>query len=112
VEETEMQTLNLRYRGQDKTTNVLAFSADLPAELALPLLGDIVICAAVVAREAQEQDKTNEAHWAHMLVHGTLHLLGYDHQSNAQALDMEALETEVLTSLAFPPPYSSPPQTT
>ncbi len=72
VEETEMQTLNLRYRGQDKTTNVLAFSADLPAELALPLLGDIVICAAVVAREAQQQDKTNEAHWAHMLVHGTL----------------------------------------
>jgi len=106
VEENEMRELNLRYRGLDKPTNVLAFSAGLPAQLAHPLLGDIVICAPIVEHEAREQDKIRDAHWAHMMVHGTLHLLGYDHQSEAEALAMETLETDILNELTFPPPYA------
>lgn len=105
VDETESQQLNSQYRQQDKPTNVLSFPADLSPELQLPLLGDLVICAPVVAREAQEQNKTLEAHWAHMLVHGTLHLLGYDHIEDTEATAMEALETQIITELGFPPPY-------
>ncbi len=105
VDEPESQALNLRYRGLDKPTNVLSFPAELPAELNLPLLGDLVVCAPVVAREATEQGKQLEAHWAHMLVHGTLHLLGYDHINDADAEQMEALETDILTSLGYPDPY-------
>src|SRR5690554_4955200 len=100
----ESQSLNARYRQQDKATNVLSFPADLPPELGLPLLGDLVICADVVAREAAEQGKTPSAHWAHMLVHGTLHLLGYDHINDAEAEVMEALETAIVTALGFAPP--------
>lgn len=105
VDEPEMQALNAQYRGRDYATNVLSFPADLPPELELPLLGDIVICAGVVAREAAEQGKAPAAHWAHMLVHGTLHLLGYDHIEDDEAEEMEALETTVLGRLGFPPPY-------
>lgn len=105
VDEPESQALNLRYRDLDKPTNVLSFPAELPAELNLPLLGDLVVCAPVVAREAMEQGKPLEAHWAHMLVHGTLHLLGYDHINDADAERMEALETDILTSLGYPDPY-------
>ena len=105
VDEPESQALNLRYRGLDKPTNVLSFPAELPTELNLPLLGDLVVCAPVVAREATEQGKQLEAHWAHMLVHGTLHLLGYDHTNDADAEQMEALETDILTSLGYPDPY-------
>ena len=105
VDEPESQALNLRYRGLDKPTNVLSFPAELPTELNLPLLGDLVVCAPVVAREATEQGKQLEAHWAHMLVHGTLHLLGYDHINDADAEQMEALETDILTSLGYPDPY-------
>ncbi|MDQ2075187.1 rRNA maturation RNase YbeY [Marinimicrobium sp. ABcell2] len=106
VDEAESQTLNARYRQRDKPTNVLSFPADLPPELELPLLGDLVICAPVVAREADEQHKSLEAHWAHMVVHGCLHLLGYDHISDADADVMEALETQIITQLHYPAPYT------
>jgi probable rRNA maturation factor len=108
VEEEEIRTLNSTYRHKDYATNVLSFPADLPDELALPLLGDIVVCAQVVKREANEQGKTVDAHWAHMLVHGTLHLLGYDHIEEEEALEMEALETTIITGLGFDPPYETP----
>ena len=103
----EMTALNRDYRGKDKTTNVLSFPADLPEELGLPLLGDIVVCADVVAREAAEQGKASEAHWAHMIVHGMLHLLGYDHIEDAEAEEMETLETSILLGLHYPAPYAA-----
>ncbi len=106
VDEAESQELNAQYRGKDKPTNVLSFPADIPDEVGVPLLGDLVICAPVVEREAQEQGKTLEAHWAHMLVHGTLHLLGYDHVEDDEADVMEALETRLITQLNFPAPYT------
>lgn len=113
VGEAEGRTLNARYRLRDPAqahaTNVLAFPADLPDWMDQPLLGDLVICAPVVAREAREQGKTPAAHWAHMLVHGTLHLLGHDHRDEAEAGRMEALETELLGALGFPPPYREIP---
>jgi probable rRNA maturation factor len=109
VDEAEMSALNLRYRDQDTSTNVLSFPADLPAELQHPLLGDIVICPVVVAREAAEQHKTSPQHWAHMLVHGSLHLLGYDHITAADAEIMESLETTILQSLGWPCPYGGHP---
>lgn len=101
----EIKMLNQQYRGKDYATNVLSFPADLPPELELPHLGDIVICAEVVEREAREQNKTSEAHWAHMVVHGTLHLLGYDHIDDAEAEIMEALEVDILHALNFANPY-------
>jgi len=101
----ESQALNAQYRQQDKPTNVLSFPTDLPPELQIPLLGDLVVCAGVVEREAHEQGKSLVAHWAHMVVHGTLHLLGYDHESDAEAEEMEALETRILGNLGFPAPY-------
>lgn len=101
----EIKMLNQQYRGKDYATNVLSFPADLPPEIELPHLGDIVICAEVVEREAREQNKTSEAHWAHMVIHGTLHLLGYDHIDDADAEIMEALETDILRSLNFANPY-------
>jgi probable rRNA maturation factor len=106
VDEVEGQELNAQYRGKDKPTNVLSFPADIPDEVGVPLLGDLVICAPVVEREAQEQGKTLDAHWAHMLVHGTLHLLGYDHVDDDEADVMEALETRLITQLNFPAPYT------
>lgn len=102
---TESKALNHQYRQKDAATNVLSFPSDLPAELGIPFLGDLVICAAVVEREADQQNKTLNAHWAHMVVHGTLHLLGYDHIEEAQADDMEARETEILIGLNYAPPY-------
>ncbi len=105
VDEREMAALNRDYRGKDCPTNVLSFPADLPPELQLPLLGDIVICAPVIAREAAEQGKSPTAHWAHMAVHGCLHLLGHDHIDEADAVAMETLETTILAQLGFPCPY-------
>lgn len=103
----ESQSLNARYRQQDKPTNVLSFPADFPEELNLPLLGDLVICAPVVIQEAIEQNKALEAHWAHMVVHGTLHLLGYDHIKDNEADQMEQLETRIISKLGYPPPYGN-----
>jgi probable rRNA maturation factor len=106
VDEPESQELNSQYRGKNKPTNVLSFPADIPDEVGVPLLGDLVVCAPVVEREAQEQGKSLDAHWAHMLIHGTLHLLGYDHINDDEADVMEALETRLITQLHFPAPYS------
>lgn len=106
VDEQESQQLNAQYRHKDKPTNVLSFPADLPEEVDIPLLGDLVICAPVVEQEALEQAKSLDAHWAHMLIHGTLHLLGFDHIEDDDAEAMEALETDIMTSLNYPAPYS------
>jgi len=107
VDAPEMASLNKTYRGKDGPTNVLSFPADLPPDLDLPLLGDIVICAPVVAAEAREQHKSPDAHWAHMAVHGTLHLLGYDHLDENEAITMEALESAILADLHYPCPYQA-----
>lgn len=104
----ESRRLNAEYRGQDKPTNVLSFSTTAPIPTKLSSLGDLVICAQVVAREAREQGKPAEAHWAHMTVHGVLHLLGYDHQKKTEAGRMEALERKILARLGYPDPYELP----
>ncbi len=102
----EAAKFNARYRNQSGPTNVLSFAADLPEFVDSDLLGDLVVCAPVVNREACEQDKIADAHWAHILVHGALHLLGYNHIQNTEALVMEALETQILGELGFAPPYA------
>ena len=111
VGEKESAELNARYRGKKESTNVLSFAAtdaELPPAAAAELLpfGDLVICADVVAREAREQGKPAAAHWAHMVVHGTLHLQGFDHEKARDAKVMEARERELLATLGFPDPYS------
>mgnify|MGYP003085349268 FL=1 len=105
VDEAESHELNLNYRGKDRPTNVLSFPFECPDEVELPLLGDLVICRQVVEREAQEQDKPLMAHWAHMVVHGSLHLLGYDHIEDNEAEEMESLEAQIMTGLGFADPY-------
>ncbi|WP_230460507.1 rRNA maturation RNase YbeY [Sansalvadorimonas verongulae] len=105
VDVEEGRELNAQWRQKDYATNVLSFPSDLPVELGLPLLGDLVICAPVVEREADEQQKTLTSHWAHMVIHGTLHLLGYDHIEDDEAETMEALETSIMLSLGFNDPY-------
>lgn len=105
VDADEGRALNRDYRHKDYPTNVLSFPADLPPELKLPLLGDLAICAPVVLREAMEQAKRPRDHWAHMTVHGVLHLLGYDHIKNREAQAMEALETRILAGLGIADPY-------
>jgi probable rRNA maturation factor len=105
VDEAESRRLNHRYRGKDAPTNVLSFPFEAPPEVPSHLLGDLVICAPVVAREARQQGKSVKAHWAHMVIHGLLHLLGYDHQEDAQARRMESRERELLRQLDFPDPY-------
>lgn len=111
VGETEGRALNRDYRGRDQATNVLSFAfAEVPpeaqAELGAPYLGDLAICAPVVAREAGEQGKPAHAHWAHMVVHGVLHLTGHDHQDPATAAAMEARERSILGGLGFADPYA------
>lgn len=105
VDAEEGRALNLQYRGRDYATNVLSFPVELPPGVDLPLIGDLVICAPVVAREAAEQGKKPADHWAHLTVHGTLHLLGYDHIDEVEAEAMEALETKVLAGLGISDPY-------
>lgn len=111
VDEAESQTLNRTYRGKDYPTNVLSFPFEAPVEVGmeveLPLLGDLVICRQIVEREAAEQQKPLSAHWAHMVVHGSLHLLGYDHIDDNEAEEMESLETEIMHALGFDDPYLS-----
>jgi probable rRNA maturation factor len=107
VDEAEGLELNHTYRQRDYATNVLSFPADVPDEMMdIPLLGDLVICVPVVEREALEQEKTPEAHWAHLVIHGCLHLLGYDHIDDAEAEEMEALERTLLAELGHPDPYA------
>ena len=105
VDEAESNELNLTYRGKDKPTNVLSFPFEAPPGIELPLLGDLVICRQVVEREAAEQGKPLMAHWAHMVVHGSLHLLGYDHIEDDEAEEMEALERDIMQELGFADPY-------
>ncbi|HEX7338544.1 MAG TPA: rRNA maturation RNase YbeY [Rhodanobacteraceae bacterium] len=107
VDTDEGFTLNQQYRHKDYATNVLSFPVELPDGIVTPLIGDLVICAPVVAREAAEQHKIERNHWAHLTVHGTLHLLGYDHIVDAEAEVMEALETRVLATLGIPDPYQT-----
>ncbi|MFV3411938.1 rRNA maturation RNase YbeY [Pseudomonas nitroreducens] len=108
VDEAEGRELNKTWRHKDYATNVLSFPADVPDELLdIPLLGDLVICAPVVAREAAEQGKAAEAHWAHLVIHGCLHLLGYDHIEDEEAEEMEGLERELLAELGHPDPYAA-----
>ena len=112
VDESEGLELNHTYRQRDYATNVLSFPADVPDEMGgiplldIPLLGDLVICVPVVEREALEQEKPPEAHWAHLVIHGCLHLLGYDHIDDAEAEEMEALERTLLAELGHPDPYA------
>ncbi|WP_067519440.1 rRNA maturation RNase YbeY [Endozoicomonas ascidiicola] len=105
VDAEEGAELNRQWRGKEGPTNVLSFPSDLPPELELPLLGDLIVCAPVVEKEAMEQKKSLDAHWAHMMVHGTLHLLGYDHIVDQEAEAMESLETDILRQLGYPDPY-------
>lgn len=105
VDDEESAELNETYRGKQGPTNVLSFPFEAPPGVELPLLGDIVICAPKVAREAEEQGKPQEAHWAHLTLHGCLHLLGYDHIEPEEAEEMEALETELLAALGYANPY-------
>lgn len=105
VDSSESQQLNNQYRAKDKPTNVLSFPFQCPPGIELPLLGDLVICAAVVAEEAAEQGKALEAHWAHMVIHGCLHLLGFDHINDDDAAEMEAEEIQILQQLGIANPY-------
>ena len=107
VDEAESTRLNSRYRNKDGATNVLSFPFDAPEGVDVPLLGDIVVCAPVVRREANEQSKSVSSHWAHMVVHGALHLLGFDHEQARAADEMEAMEKRILADLGFDNPYES-----
>jgi probable rRNA maturation factor len=115
VDKAEMQQLNSEYREQDKPTNVLSFPAGeidgLPAEAGTPL-GDIVVCAVIVRDEAELQSKSIADHWAHMMVHGTLHLLGFDHENDRDARKMEGLEVQILADQGIANPYGESPQET
>jgi probable rRNA maturation factor len=109
VDADESQTLNAQYRGKDKPTNVLSFPFEqppgLPVDAFEAMLGDMAICAPIVTAEAVEQKKPAEHHWAHMVVHGTLHLLGYDHINDDDAQEMESLERTILAKFNIPDPY-------
>ena len=109
VEEPEAQRFNLDYRNRDYATNVLSFPAELPEGLPLDIrqsqLGDLLICAPVVVREASEQQRPEADHWAHLTIHGVLHLLGYQHEQDDEAVVMESLEIEILKKLGISDPY-------
>ncbi|MBB71927.1 MAG: rRNA maturation RNase YbeY [Legionellales bacterium] len=105
VDEAEGTELNETYRDKQGPTNVLSFPFDVPEGVDIDLLGDIVICAPVMAQEAAQQGKQPIAHWAHLTIHGTLHLLGYDHIEDDEAEIMENLETQILAQLGYPNPY-------
>ncbi|WP_434137172.1 rRNA maturation RNase YbeY [Photobacterium leiognathi] len=110
VDEADSHELNLEYRGKDCPTNVLSFPFEAPPGIELELLGDLIICRQVVEKEALEQNKPLKAHWAHMVVHGSLHLLGYDHIEDDEAEEMEGLETEIMQNMGFVDPYISEKQ--
>jgi probable rRNA maturation factor len=109
VDEQEARRFNQEYRNKDYATNVLSFPLELPKglpeEIRQAQLGDLLICAPVVAREAKQQCRSEVDHWAHLTIHGVLHLLGYDHEQQAEAVLMETLETEILASLGISDPY-------
>ena len=105
VNEQEMTVLNKQYRQKKGPTNVLSFPAQLHEQVDVPFIGDIVICAPIVINEAKQQHKTEESHWAHMTVHGILHLQGYDHINDADAMQMESLEIQIMHQLGYENPY-------
>lgn len=105
VDQEESHQLNFQYRGKNRPTNVLTFPFEVPEGIELNLLGDLVICRQVVEKEAIEQDVPLFAHWAHMVVHGSLHLLGYDHIDDKEAEEMESLETQIMLKMGFQDPY-------
>ena len=105
VTRDEMQNLNLRFRGQNSATNVLSFPSDDHGSQGTGVSGDIVVCSVIIQIEAQDQNKAPDAHWAHIIIHGVLHLCGYDHTTDAVATDMESLEVLILHQLGFPDPY-------
>jgi len=105
VDENEIAELNEQYRHKKGSTNILSFPFETPNEVELDLLGDLVICSDVVKQQAEEQGKEEIAHWAHMVVHGTLHLLGYDHLTSAEADVMENKEIKILSQLGYSDPY-------
>lgn len=105
ADEHESQELNSQYRGKDKPTNVLSFPFDAPSGIELPLIGDLIICPQVVYQESIEQEKTFHDHFAHMVIHGCLHLLGFDHINEQDAVEMETIEKQILASLNIADPY-------
>ena len=105
ADEHESQELNSQYRGKDKPTNVLSFPFDAPPGIELPLIGDLIICPQVVYQESIEQEKTFHDHFAHMVIHGCLHLLGFDHINEQDAVEMETIEKQILASLNIADPY-------
>lgn len=113
VDESEGQQANRDYRGKDYATNILSFPADLPAglpaEVKQTYLGDLLLCLPVVTREATAQGKLEGHHWAHLTIHGVLHLQGFDHVEDSEALEMEKLETRILQAMGIPDPYQSLP---
>ncbi|MGQ4879507.1 rRNA maturation RNase YbeY [Billgrantia sp. LNSP4103-1] len=109
VDGEEGQALNRDYRGRDKPTNVLSFPFEAPPGVELPLLGDLVLCHPVVLQEASEQGKSRKDHYAHLVIHGMLHLLGHDHLDACEAEAMERLEREILAGFAIADPYAPPP---
>lgn len=107
VDEAESHQLNFDYRGKDRPTNVLSFPFEAPPGIEIDLLGDLIICRQVVEREAQEQNTPLTSHWAHMVVHGSLHLLGYDHIEDDEAEEMESLEADIMQAMGFEDPYAA-----
>ncbi|MEE4297380.1 MAG: rRNA maturation RNase YbeY [Wenzhouxiangella sp.] len=107
VDEAESWALNREWRGKESATNVLSFPADMPLVDGMRVLGDVVLCAPVIEQEASEQGKSLDAHWAHLVIHGLLHLLGFDHINGEQARQMEAREIELLAGLGFSNPYET-----
>ncbi|MGL9760170.1 MAG: rRNA maturation RNase YbeY [Symbiopectobacterium sp.] len=107
VNEAESHELNYTYRGKNKPTNVLSFPFETPPKVELPFLGDLIICRQVVEQEAIEQQIIADAHWAHMVIHGCLHLLGYNHIEDDEAEEMKALETEIMQQMGYADPYLS-----
>jgi probable rRNA maturation factor len=105
VDEQEMTEFNEQYRKKKGATNILSFPFDAPEGIESPLLGDLLVCAPIVKKQAQQQNKALESHWAHMIVHGILHLLGYDHIDDAEAEEMEALEVKILQIIKIKDPY-------